>query len=243
MQISVPSRNELVRIYLSQALLYSPVALPYLLPPNFNSSGFNVPCYFDLEDLLSEVLSEMLLDGHLVVTGDAPCSAQRVIDEIMAGVSRSHEIGLSGEGGAAWEKFAEPDWNKFLGEETTCDHDDGQAETMTAWALQREFLEKLMAVRFGDRVDFDSKPSLRPCGTWRATYWREFSSGWRMDAKVRPRVPTGRNPTEKELRDRAEWSQLIHWHLRAWDHPAWPFVPDEWRELRQHGWRPVEAGQ
>lgn len=96
--------------------------------------------------------------------------------------------GLTPQGGAVWEAFAAPNWQRFV-------HDTGTPED--EWEVtcaDRHFLDRyLAAVRREGDLDVSTLviDEVKP---WQATYWKRLPSGWRATFtwhfKDEPRWPS-----------------------------------------------------
>jgi hypothetical protein len=107
---------------------------------------------------------------------------------------RTH-YGLTPAGGAAWEAFAAPDWNRFITASSDVEEDERGFLTWEVVAASPDWLRRYLdAVRTESRIDEASivRDEVRP---WEATYWKTLDVGYRVQLKVADGPPEWRVPS------------------------------------------------
>lgn len=91
--------------------------------------------------------------------------------------------GLTPEGGAAWESFARPRWDSFLGEEWSAD--DPTWRTVTC--MDRRYLDHFRrSLALYEQYDAPVKATVEETGPWAATYWKTLPTGFRVTYQYPP---------------------------------------------------------
>lgn len=154
-------------------------------------SMFNKPGHGLARAQLIECLSELFRGGLIAVSTCAeglpwlPTDAQ-VVGAL--GAKRSDKsalyYGLTEKGGAIWEAFAVPDWNRFIFEDFDNEGHTGRVMCVTRLRLEH-YLDCFRLNLLNQTIDSDTV-QIQACGPWQATYWKQlphgfcarFSCGW-----------------------------------------------------------------
>ena len=84
--------------------------------------------------------------------------------------------GLTEKGGAVWEAFAAPDWDRYLREHFDNRNRSGEITCATRSRLQY-YLEYLGLNRYEQRIHSETI-RIHEHGSWQATYWKESPHGF-----------------------------------------------------------------
>jgi hypothetical protein len=179
---------ELLDLWLLEVVMELPTPLHMLAEPNPHV-GLNMP---DDPRLSREELCErlsFLADRGLIRISESPdgmeelYSPEEISRAIDARRPRSFfSYALTPEGGALWERHAQPDWSRYVnaGEDPT-PHD-----APDAWVIEAASLEAAEAeFRFHETLGDGNQPvpeskqgeALVP---WQVTYWKTLPAGYRL---------------------------------------------------------------
>ena len=118
--------------------------------------------------------------GHGRPFDEMVARVQRLAREGLVEVFGPDDVyfGLTAAGGAAWEAFAAPAWDRYVWDEAD-EHD--------LWITSpvRERVELLLRCLFGDDPGVRAEATWDSVAPWQATYWKELPRG------IRCRVPGG----------------------------------------------------
>jgi len=107
---------------------------------------------------------------------------------------------LTPKGGAAWESFGRPDWNRFINEESFY-----ETGTCILTGMSRERLEEYVsALAIVEDLPDRGSPVFRELVPWQAAYWKTLPNGWRA---------TIRRPNAHEPRPWVSREQYLREHL------------------------------
>ena len=166
---------------------------PLLLNPGLDEA-FNKPGHGMDRSRLETALTSLTERGLINLYHFHPKSDETqpaTVAEIasgLSGASRTEHLyyNLSAEGGANWEAFACPKWDRFV--DQSCSYDDDGTELHEAFASSRALLQRIFdGLKY---VGVSPKPQT-VCWTevspWQATYWKDLPAGCRVEFKSDPR--------------------------------------------------------
>ena len=137
----------------------------------------------DLVRTLARLFDSGLIEAHKEEDASYALTAKQIEDALnetqSRGIGNYHVYGLTLQGGAQWEEFSAPDWNRFIDASTTFDSDEkqiGRVECLHKQHLEA-YLQGLHHMNKSIREETMRWKELRP---WQATYWKEFPSGWQV---------------------------------------------------------------
>jgi hypothetical protein len=96
----------------------------------------------------------------------------------------SVEFGLTAAGGAAWEEFAAPDWNKYI---QHFGFEEGHDEATCCCRDRLEEFLRSYAAAFG-AID-PSSVRWTAIVVWEATYWKSLPCAFQVDFRFAPLAP------------------------------------------------------
>ena len=144
---------------------------------------FNKPGHGLARAQLLECLHDLFHGGLIAVSTFADEPPWLPTDEQMAAAlcaKRSDKsalyYGLTEKGGAVWETFAVPDWDRFILEDFDNENHTGKVMCATLWRLER-YLGYFGLNLLDQTIDSDTV-QIQDCGPWQATYWKQLPQGF-----------------------------------------------------------------
>ena len=118
------------------------------------------------------------VDGFISTYEQIECALNEPPMRIVpAGVEKHTSYGLTPEGGAQWEAFAAPDWEKYVeGGETFSDEDEYENEIWELMCADKEWLERYFeSICFHQQLEV-SLESIEwdYISPWEVTYWKQL---------------------------------------------------------------------
>ena len=118
------------------------------------------------------------VDGFISTYEQIECALNEPPMRIVpAGVEKHTSYGLTPEGGAQWEAFAAPDWEKYVeGGETFSDEDEYENETWELMCADKDWLERYFeSICFHQQLEV-SLESIEwdYISPWEVTYWKQL---------------------------------------------------------------------
>ena len=93
-----------------------------------------------------------------------------------AGEKKCTSYGLTPEGGAQWEAFAAPDWEKYVESSVFSDEDEDENEIWEVMGADKEWLEKYFeAMCFHQQLEVSVESvAWDYAAPWKVTYWKQL---------------------------------------------------------------------
>ena len=165
---------------------------PLLLSPSLDQA-FNKPGHGMDRRLLQAALTVLTERGLINLyhfrsnSNETQPATVREIASGLSGESRAAHLyyNLSAEGGATWEAFACPKWDRFVDQATS--YEDDGTELHVAFASNRTLLQRIFDGL--NYVGVFPKPETvrwTEVSPWQATYWKELPVGCRVEFKSAP---------------------------------------------------------
>jgi hypothetical protein len=166
-------------------------------------------------DEVAEMLYGLCRRGD-IITGLESLEIKLSFEGINAGLSGEANIyyGLTPQGGARWEEYSKPDWDRFVDEGWGIDPYEGEISAPT-----RELVEKHLS--FQDIGNYRVCPGSEVwdiLSPWEATYWKTLPMGHRLRLVYEPDEKTSWDLAseyqliEQRLRRKEEYWSLLNWY-------------------------------
>ena len=159
-----------------------PIPTPWLTADNLetclNKKGHGVS-----NEEVTRSVTELVTQGLIEIIPPAVDSASRTLalpeDSALHELLQREQYQLTPEGGAAWERFARPDWNMYVRFEGMSDENGNeQARVETAdLALAEEYVTGLHYTGYSVASETLRQSRLSP---WHPTYWKTLEVGSRL---------------------------------------------------------------
>jgi hypothetical protein len=146
------------------------------------------------------------LEGHEI---------QLPLAGIKEGLSGEANIyyGLTAQGGARWEEYSNPDWDRYADEAWGIDPNEGEISATT-----RELVERHLS--FQDIGNYRVCPGSEVwdiLSPWEATYWKTLPTGHRLRLEYEPDEKSSWDlSTEYLLVEQRQRRQEEYWSLLKW---------------------------
>lgn len=114
---------------------------------------------------------------------------------------------LNADGGAVWESFARPQWDRFIEQGTEYPEDGSPFERMTTIETSDwQWLDKYLRSQTSEQVVEAGSITLAELRPWQATYWKTLSFGLRCTFRSTEHRLHSCNTTDSRLRESwREW--------------------------------------
>ena len=151
------------------------------------------------------------VDGFISTYEQIECALNEPPMRIVpAGVEKHTSYGLTPEGGAQWEAFAAPDWEKYVeGGETFSDEDEYENEIWELMCADKDWLERYFeSICFHQQLEV-SLESIEwdYISPWEVTYWKQLEGAHilRFQAQDKSEV----EDYERSLSPNPEWYRSV----------------------------------
>ena len=117
------------------------------------------------------------VDGFISTYEQIECALNEPPGEIApAGEEKYTSYGLTQEGGAQWEAFAAPDWEKYVESSVFSDADESENEIWEVMCADKEWLEKYFdSMCFHQQLEVSVESvAWDYAAPWEVTYWKQL---------------------------------------------------------------------
>lgn len=129
------------------------------------------------------------VDGFISTYEQIECALNEPPMRIVpAGVEKHTSYGLTPEGGAQWEAFAAPDWEKYVeGGETFSDEDEYEYGIWEVMCADKDWLESYFkSIYFYYPIEMSlASVAWDYIAPWQATYWKQLDGAYRVRFQAR----------------------------------------------------------
>jgi hypothetical protein len=146
------------------------------------------------DDVLIRTLTAMLRDGviEIVTRGDHKLLHPSEVELLEIVNSRNSDVlyGLTSRGGALWESFAFPRWDRYMTDEGSEEVDESGRRQAVLLSLHegncgrfKNDLDRYLISKGRQPAEIVSRRVVAP---WQATYWKQFDRGHEVVLKFAP---------------------------------------------------------
>jgi hypothetical protein len=157
-------------------------------------------------DEVAEIIYELCQQGDITTLINRQ-EVELSLTGIKAGLSGEANIyyGLTTQGGAKWEQYSNPNWDRYVDSSLGIDPYEGEIIATT-----RELAEKHLWYPDEDCLIHSGSEVWEVLSPWQATYWKTLPVGHRVRFEYEPIEETFWN--EQIQRQREEYWALAKWY-------------------------------
>ncbi len=149
------------------------------------------------------------VDGFLSTYEQIECALNEPPGGIFpAGVEKYTSYGLTQEGGAQWEAFAAPDWEKYIGEMGEGEDESGD-ELWELICADKEWLERVFeSFCFSQQIEVSlASMEWDYIAPWEVTYWKQLEGAHRL--RFQPQDKSDAENYERSPPPNPEWYRSL----------------------------------
>jgi hypothetical protein len=164
-------------------------------------------------DELAEMLFRLCQQGD-ITTSIKEREIKFSLTGIKAGLSGEANIyyGLTAQGGARWEQYSNPNWDRYVDAGFGTDPYEGELVAATR-KLVEEHLSYHKVCNYSMRTGSEVWDILSP---WQATYWKTLPRGHRIRFEYEPDERTFWASSEFHLLEQLQRQREEYWELTKW---------------------------
>lgn len=145
-------------------------------------------------------------DESVLISDPGADEIAAFLRERLRGLDCVH-YGLTADGGAVWESFARPQWERYIGHSYDYPDDDSTFERRTTIeTLNWQTLDKYLRAQTAEQVVEAGSITLAELRPWQPTYWKTLPFGLRCTFRSTEQRPPGHVSDSSRLRESwCEW--------------------------------------